>query len=84
MSNYEKLRENEETRKKLEDNNDGADFIANLEFNVKNEKTGQEGYAETHLSDKVCFVVPDEGMTEHYVSIEEFNRDFIARKWCGM
>lgn len=80
MSNYEKLKESEEARKKLEDDNNGSDFIANLEFNVRNKKTGQEGYAEMYLSDKVCFVVPDEGMTEHYLSIEEFNQDFIARK----
>lgn len=80
MPIYEKLKENEEIRNKLEDNNDGPNFISNLEFNVKNEKTGQEGYAETYLADEVCFVVPDEEMKEYYISIEEFNRDFIVRK----
>ncbi|MGF7535247.1 hypothetical protein AAGG74_16460 [Bacillus mexicanus] len=74
MSNFEKLKKNEVEKNRLED----MDIETDMDFSVTNLKTGQLGYVETN-GEKVTFIVPDEGMTEYYFSIEEFNRDFIIR-----
>lgn len=73
-TNYEKLKENEEERNRLED----MDIETNMDFSVRSKKTGQEGYAQMYF-EKVTFIVPDEGMSEFYISIEDFNQDFIVR-----